>query len=243
MDEKDRLQQLYPELADGTTIRELFNAALLQIGSGLVDADESRRFFASSYARFAVRPRSSQIFIAAEKREFIADYWDHGVHLANGPCSDLMAVSYSVDQWVSGRASIRSLAQAHPFVKLLDGALEHEDGTRTAYMWRYHVQHGASMHPDIPLLAQVAALNSKLGVLFPYISIGTLCLSRCTGYPFTNGAPSFLALGQQRFRVTGLNGERLGEGSAEVVVELAAAAIPDDWGPARKGTADDGNEA
>jgi hypothetical protein len=43
--------------------------------------------------------------------------------------------------------------------------------------------------------------------------------------------------------VTGLNGELLGEGSAEVVVELAAAAIPDDWGPARKGTADDGNEA
>ncbi|MFI5744807.1 MULTISPECIES: DUF6193 family natural product biosynthesis protein [unclassified Streptomyces] len=97
-----------------------------------------------------------------------------------------------------------------------------------------------------PTLSQAAYANQKLRSLFPLISHGSLQFSRCTRYPWSRDVPSLFRRRDGRYSVirmweTGESGLReVGVAdTASEAVALLAATLPEDWGPATEGTADD----
>ncbi|WP_051859891.1 DUF6193 family natural product biosynthesis protein [Streptomyces anulatus] len=97
-----------------------------------------------------------------------------------------------------------------------------------------------------PTLSRAAYANPKLRSLFPLISHGSLQFSRCTRYPWSRDVPSLFRRRDGRFSVirmweTGESGLReVGVAdTASQAVALLSATLPEDWGPAIDGTADD----
>ncbi|WP_306339418.1 DUF6193 family natural product biosynthesis protein [Streptomyces sp. AS13] len=97
-----------------------------------------------------------------------------------------------------------------------------------------------------PNLSRAAHADPKLRSLFPLISHGSLQFSRCTRYPWSRDVPSLFRRRDGRFSVirlweTGESGLReVGVAdTASEAVALLSANLPDDWGPAIEGTADD----
>ncbi len=97
-----------------------------------------------------------------------------------------------------------------------------------------------------PALSRAAHVNPKLHSLFPLISHGSLQFSRCTRPPWSWDVPSLFRRRDGRLSVirlweTGESGRRyVGVAdTAPEAVALLSAALPEDWGPAVEGTADD----
>ncbi|WP_079173617.1 DUF6193 family natural product biosynthesis protein [Streptomyces monashensis] len=94
-------------------------------------------------------------------------------------------------------------------------------------------------------LVEAAYANLALRSLFPMVSHGSLQFSRCTRFPWSQDLPSIFPLDGERFRVLrlhepqGSGRERIGGAfTAEEAVEIAAAHLPDGWGPAVDGEPD-----
>ncbi|MFE5596125.1 DUF6193 family natural product biosynthesis protein [Streptomyces sp. NPDC056549] len=93
-------------------------------------------------------------------------------------------------------------------------------------------------------LVEAAYANPALRSLFPMVSHGSLQFSRCTRFPWSQDLPSIFPEGE-RFCVLRLH-ERQGSGreriggafTAEEAVEIAAAHLPNGWGPAVDGKPD-----
>ncbi|MGW7095763.1 DUF6193 family natural product biosynthesis protein [Streptomyces sp. NPDC054874] len=97
-----------------------------------------------------------------------------------------------------------------------------------------------------PNFSRAAYAHPKLRSLFPLISHGSLQFSRCTRYPWSRDVPSLFRRRDGRFSVirlweTGESGLReVGVAdTAPEAVTLLSAILPEDWGPAIEGTADD----
>ena len=240
----DKTTKRYPEVAEAGSLKEAILQQFSAVGSPLAATAPTREEFPVAYARVEQGPRFSQIYLAAEERLFMPDYWDNGVCLAHGKSPDFSAIVTSVEQWVSGSAkSISELAKVFSFVALNDGAGAHEDGTETEAQWHGYLEgHRVSeLHPDLPELVEAVSKQPKLRRLFPYTSMATFHFSRCTGYPFTRDTPWFQPIGDRRFRVLGALGRGqpgLGEGTAQEVAQIAADELPDDIPEAWVGTAE-----
>ncbi|MFJ5046989.1 DUF6193 family natural product biosynthesis protein [Streptomyces sp. NPDC088719] len=97
-----------------------------------------------------------------------------------------------------------------------------------------------------PRLSQAAYAHPRLRSLFPLISHGSLQFSRCTRYPWSRDVPSLFRRSDGSFSVIRLwetGGSGLREAgvadTASQAVALLSATLPEDWGPAIEGTADD----
>lgn len=243
---KEGTARFYPEVMSAGSLGDAILRRFDEMGSSLEVTSLDRNRFPLAYARVAREPRSSQIYLAAEERLFLTDYWDNGVCLAQGSSPDFEAIVSSVDQWVGGRTTgILNLASEYSFISVDENAEAHENGTEVEVRWLQYLQGNrlAGLHPDLPELIRAAHGECKLRRLFPYTSLGNFHLSRCTGYPFTRDTPWFQPLGNRRFRVVGAAGygDEMNEGSAEYVVRIAADQLPDDILPAWVGTAGTGS--
>jgi hypothetical protein len=57
--------------------------------------------------------------------------------------------------------------------------------SRVAEAWGSLLARDLSDYPgDLSTLVEVASRNGKLRSMFPFLSVGRLCLSRCTDYPY-----------------------------------------------------------
>ncbi|CAH9416013.1 DUF6193 family natural product biosynthesis protein [Streptomyces globisporus] len=97
-----------------------------------------------------------------------------------------------------------------------------------------------------PALSRAAHANPKLRSLFPLISHGSLQFSRCTQPPWSRDVPSLFRRRDGRFSVlrlweTGESGLREAgvADNAPEAVALLSATLPEHWGPAVEGTAQD----
>ncbi|MFE3375389.1 DUF6193 family natural product biosynthesis protein [Streptomyces anulatus] len=97
-----------------------------------------------------------------------------------------------------------------------------------------------------PNLSRAAHAHPRLRSLFPLISHGSLQFSRCTRYPWSRDVPSLFSRRDGSFSIirlweTGESGLReVGVAdTASEAVALLSATLPEDWGPAIEGTADD----
>ena len=225
----------YPDLEARGGLPDAVQSALLEIGSGLtVSRDEE---FGPSYARVQSGARFSQVYIAAEERLFLFEFWAHGVVLASGQTPRLTQMASAIDMWVTSGCSASHLAGAFKFVAVKPGAEAYERGDEVEERWQSYLRDTG--HRNLVPLVAAASHRPELRELFPYTSMGSLQFSRCTGYPFTRDTPYVLTFGDDSYQVFNASGVLLGRGNAEEAVALVVANLPSPCGPAVRGTADD----
>ncbi|MBG9378413.1 hypothetical protein I5907_19400 [Panacibacter sp. DH6] len=210
-----------------------------------------------TYARIENGQKFSQVYIGAEEKLYLPDFWRDGVCLAHGQTKSITELVQMLDFWLCNDITTKELNNKFSFVTPNNEANAFDENKEVEYTWNYILQDNsrAEIHDFIKL----AIKDEVLSKLFPFTSLYTLCFSRCTGYPydsddlpnvtpkqFENFAPtknqsSFTQQDteklERQFVVTKNKDEYLGIGNAETALKIVKENLPDNVEPARKGTA------
>jgi hypothetical protein len=253
---------LYPDVASAGSLAAAFRQALGELPSVLeVDADEPLLPF--PYARVARGPRFSQVYVAANERLFLVDFWSEGVAYGKAACSSLTQATDAIHRWIAEGATLAAMeARVNNFEPTTMGRA-HEAGRAVEHQWDSLLKRwkeddrrtGTSAQSPTALI-EAARMRPELRQLFPFTSLAALCFSRTTGYPFTDDCPHAVPIGHGRFRahsprhriVQRRSGgidyreaiyDVIGEGTVEEVVKMLVDNLPPNCGPAVGGTAED----
>jgi len=192
-------------------------------------------------ARVGMNCRFSQVGNAVEERLFLCDFWDQGVMLALARTPDLLQVARSIHAWVQEKANTSQLRESFPFATCEPIAESFEKDMEVEWKWE-SLEESARTHRDMATLLPLiltARRTKKVRRLFPFTSLSNLCLSRCTGYPYSGDCPYAAPTGDSQYKVFDTLGKVIGRGDAESAVQLLVDHLPPNCGPATKGTADD----
>lgn len=247
----------FPEIEKAGGLIFALNIAFTKIGSTLrVSNNYDPKFFPGTYARIEKNNKFSQIYIAAEEKLYLPDFWRDGVCLGHGKTDNIELLAKCIDLWLTTAVSTKQLSDKFNFVVPDKDAAIFDEGKEVEHKWQsiLHDPHKKEIKSFVKL-----AINDKvLSRLFPFTSLYTLCFSRCTGFPYdTINLPSvtpkqfenFISSKHIDFKqqetnqlegqfVVTLNKEKfLGIGSAEEALKIVKANLPDNVQPARKGTA------
>lgn len=102
----------------------------------------------------------------------------------------------------------------------------------------------ASRYPALIPFYNAASRHAKIMALFPFLSMGRLCFSRCTRFPYfvdflvCATRDGYFSLEQSNGTGDWVYTSNHGEGDANAVAEYLDATIPDDYGAAIEGSAD-----
>jgi hypothetical protein len=179
------------------------------------------------------------VFTAAEARLFDYDFWDRGVMLATASTPDLLQVARSIHAWVQEKANTSHMRESFSFVSLEPIAEPFEKGLEGDWKWERVEDTSRSYMQELLPLVVAARKRKELRQLFPFTSHVRLCLSRCTGYPFSGDCPYAVPTKDGQHQVFDASGKLVGSGDAESAVQLFIDHLPPNCGPATKGTADD----
>lgn len=251
---------MYPELEKAGGLSYALDLEFAKINSSLkvaIDDDLDKIPFA--YARVENGNKFSQVYIAAEERLYLPDFWRDGVCLAHANTDSISDLAKVVDFWLNQNASTQELAERYSFVELNDKAKAFDENKEVEYTWNFLTQDDSLRLNEF---VELASRDEVLNKLFPFTSLYTLCFSRCTGYPYdTDNLPNvtpkqFEQFATQEYRkadtevlnrqtleslfvVTRNKNEYLGEGNAVETLRIVKDNLPDNIKPAVKGTADD----
>jgi hypothetical protein len=228
---------LYPDLIAFGGLANALQSALREIGSALNVSELDKGINFVVYASVESRSRFSQVYIAAEERLFLFDFWARGVMLAQGQTPHLAEMARAIDKWVASDCSTGDLAAAFRFVAVEPEAAAYERGEEVEERWRCYIRE--IRFPELVPFVAAASRRPELRQLFPYTSLNTFCFSRCTGYPFTRDTPFVQPVKEGQYEVVSASDVVLGRGNAEEAAELVVANLPSGCGPAVPGTADD----
>lgn len=237
MDVAKETSDLYPDVIAAGGLSNALQSALEKIGSTLVVKELDKRYNFVAYARVEGRACFSQVYIAADERCFLFDFWKKGVCLAHGRTPDLGVMSQAIDRWISGNVGTANLIAAFPFVKAEDAAPAFESENEVEHRWQSYLK--GNTHPVLLELVKYAATRPELRMLFPYTSMYTLCFSRCTGYPYSGDLPHIEPVEDGKYQVSDRSLRVLGIGNIEEVVSIMIENLPAGCGPAVPGTAED----
>jgi len=109
----DEIRQLYPDLTAAGGLGALLQLHLRSPGS-LLSVSQPIEFIV--YARIESGQRSSQVYIAANVRLFLFDFWSKGVILAHGATPDIAEVAHAINRWVGSNCATSVLASNYGFV-------------------------------------------------------------------------------------------------------------------------------
>jgi hypothetical protein len=187
--------------------------------------------------------RSAGLTIAAEKRLFMADFWDKGVKMGSALTLSMDKAAEVIDAFLAEGLLVAQLHDRFPFFTPGEQAQAHESGAaeEVAWQWKMMRDHIADCLPELLPLADLILTCPPLNQLFPYISLEALCFSRCTGQLFSSDCPAVTALGPGDFEVRSNRGVPLGRGDAATALHLLTRNLPPHCGPAVQGTANDLN--
>jgi hypothetical protein len=232
-----RKQPMYPEIQASGSLAAALQDALRSLGSTL-STDSQVSALPVSYARVEAGPRFVQLYVAAEERLFLTEFWAQGVALASGNCPDLIETASAIDCWVSSECMLtKAIHEKFSWVTPKAKADAFESGNEVEWKWQQMLSN-TSHSEELRLAVLRASENPRLRMLFPYTSLFTLCFSRCTGYPFTQDVPCITPTGPGQFSVTHMNEEPIGKGDIGTCIDLVVAHLPPDCGAARRGTAE-----
>jgi hypothetical protein len=226
---------LYPDLAavGGLAAALRFALQAMKSPSEVTALPKEHRFVA--YARVERGVRASQVYIAADERLFLNDFWRDGVNFGNGCTPQLAETARSIHEWIANECSIERLISAFDFVKLSDAAWSYDRGTEVEDRWRLYLDHVG--FPELAAIVAEAATRPELRQLFPYTSLNRSCFGRCTGYPFTRDTPHVEPAAGGVYNVLGPDGRLLGHGDAKAAADILVANLPSHCGSAVRGTA------
>jgi hypothetical protein len=235
---------LYPDLAAAGGLGNALNTALHAIGSSL-RTQEDGHLQPIVYARVDDGERSCQVMVASSQRAFSVDFWSQGVQYAHGWNPNLKDVASAIALFVTRRSDMNGLMAAFPSLTPKAGYI-HERGA-AAYVdnawskllgWLTNEQSGSSMRRLLPVAIE-ASRNHQLRGLLPYTSLGRLCFSRTTGYPFDSVSHVIVPVYETEgsYAVTDESSGPIATGlTARQAVDMTAKHVGDS--PARHGTAE-----
>jgi hypothetical protein len=254
---------MYPELEKIGGLANALNNEFENIKSSLrVSIEKDKIKMPFTYVRVEHGSKFSQIYIAANEKLYLPDFWRDGVCLANGQTKSIVELAKVIDYWLSQNVSTKLLSEKFEFVSSSEGANAFDEGNEVQYKWNNMLLVENSF-PELMDFINLASKDEILSKLFPFTSLYTLCFSRCTGYPFsTENIPNvtpkqhqftlpknkdfqnkqetsqLLHTDKYLYIVTNNKSEYLGEGNAEEALKLVKENLPNNIGPAIKGTAD-----
>ena len=248
------IRKLYPDLlaAGGLTVG--LEQALIESGSSLhvrtLEEElntEQKKIMKGfpAYACVEQDERFSQVYIGAERRMFLYDFWQRGVMLANAATPELQEVANSLHRWMVKLVTTRELAAEFPFVKPVESAEAFESGSEVDYRWNSFEDWIPKTFPELIPFFEVAKHTPELRQLFPFTSLNRMCFSRCTGYPYTNDCPAVIPKTGAGFRdiipdqyEVRLHSKLLGSGNGRQAAEIVVQHLPLNCGPAVAGTSE-----
>lgn len=250
---------MYPELEQVGGLQNAINIEFEKLNSNLRVTNESELDkFPLTFALVENGKKFSQVYIGAEEKLYLPDFWRDGVCLANGQTKNISDLAHALDYWFRNDITTRELADKFSFVVPNDKSFAFDKNKEVEYTWNLILQNESKT--ELHDFVKLAIKDDILHRLFPFTSLYTLCFSRCTGYPFDtanlpnvtpkqfeNFAPIIkgktFALEyrndvEAQFVVTKNKNEYLGEGNAEEALRIVKTNLPDNIQPARKGTAE-----
>jgi hypothetical protein len=256
---KTAIQIMYPELEKVGGLQNAIDIEFEKLKSDLrVSRDSDLDKIPLTFALIKNGQKFSQVYIGAEEKLYLPDFWKEGVCLAHGQTKNISELVKVLDCWLCNDITTRELADKFSFVSPNDKAFAFDDNKEVEYTWNLILQDQS--RAELNDFVKLAIKDETLNKLFPFTSLYTLCFSRCTGYPydthdlpnitpklFENFAPikgekSTTAHGRDKletqFVVTKNKSQYLGEGNAKEALRIVKANLPDNVHPARKGTAD-----
>jgi len=231
---------LCPELRQGGSLAAAVQAALEVILSTLPVHDP----LGHGYARVEDNHRHCQVMVALEHRQFSVEFWDRGVVYGHLWCADLATVARAIQAFVERRCTSEDLARFWPESTIEAQARAHELGELVDYAWTEYLRRDVdSTTPEhLRELFMAAATRPRLRRLMPFLSMGRLCFSSRTGWPYTSECPMIrvLASGECQVFPSWLGEQRVPIFSGSVAEAVAAAedALPPSVTGARDGTAE-----
>jgi hypothetical protein len=251
---------MYPELEKAGGLSKALDIEFAKANSSLrvsVDKDLDKIPFA--YARVEKGNKLSQVYIAAESKLYLPDFWRDGVCLAHAKTDNILDLVKVINLWLTQDVSTGELVERFKFVEPNDKARAFDENKEVEYTWNYLLQNESKT--DLHDFIKLAINDEVLNKLFPFTSLYTLCFSRCTGYPFdTDNLPSVTPKLYENFAtqesndsdkhvgirqgtgslyvVTKNMNKYLGEGNALDALKIVRDNLPDNVKPATKGTAD-----
>jgi len=250
---------MYPELEKVGGLQIAINNELEKLNSILRVSDEPElKKIPLTYARIENGQRFSQVYIGAEEKLYLPDFWKEGVCLAHGQTQNITELGQVLDYWLCNNITTNELAEKFNFVVPNDKAIAFDQNKEVEYTWNAILQDKS--REELHDFVKLAIKDDVLSKLFPFTSLYTLCFSKCTGYPYdTDNLPNvtpkqfenFAPIMGREFKqqdtnqlgiqfVVAMNKDKyLGSGNAEEALKIVKENMPDNVKPARKGTADD----
>ncbi|MCP9764194.1 hypothetical protein EGI31_14675 [Lacihabitans soyangensis] len=250
---------MYPELEKVGGLQNAIDFEFVKFNSNLRVLRESNLDeFPLNFSLIKNGKKFSQVYIGAEEKLYLPDFWKDGVCLANGHTKNISELIQVIDYWLCNEVTTRELADKFSFVSPNEKAFAFDDNKEVEYTWNLILQD--KFNTELIEFVKIAIKDEVLSKLFPFTSLYTLCFSRCTGYPYdTEDLPNvtpkqfenFVPIKEKKsieeqdrnkfetlFVVTKNRNEYLGEGNAEEALKIVKANLLDNVQPARKGTAD-----
>jgi hypothetical protein len=236
---KGKKSGMYVEIEKVGSLDKALDLELAKINSAFrVKVDEDLKAkFPIVYARVENENKFSQIYIAAERKLYLPDFWRDGVCLANGSTPDINQLAMVIDYWLGNNITTKALYQKFPFVTPDDKAHAFDIGREVEYSWHQTLNHPPTDH--LKEAISLAMDDEVLSKLFPFTSLNRLCFSKCTGYPYTNDIATINPVDKGYFEVRLPNNQLLGSGTAAEALKILKDSLPANIGPAVKGTAED----
>jgi len=231
---------MYIEIEKHGSINEALNKEFVRIGSPLrVELDENLLKPPMSWAIIKNENKYSQVHLAKEEESYLPDFWRNGVCLANGQTSDFKELVGVINYWLLEDVSTNELANKYKFVSTEEKAEAFDEKREVEYTWNRYLNDKSEN--DLRDFLMVAMNDKIVGKLFPYKSLSKLCLSRCTGYPYTSDTPFVNPSRKKKgvFEVWSNEHEKIGEGSALEALDIIKGCLPANIQPAISGTGDD----
>lgn len=233
---------MYPELDVAGGLGNALNAEFIKLDSCLkILSNKSLDKIPFPHSVVEKGNKFSQIYLAANEKLYLPDFWKEGVCLAQGRTNKLTDLAKALDFWLCKDVTTAELSAAFAFVNPNHLAVAFDEDREIAYTWAC-IQADES-RADLKAFVDLAIRDVVLNKLFPFTSLFTLCFSRCTGYPYTYDTPTVTPLGRSvfgryRYEVRLPGNKTAGRGSAAEALALVKANLPLGIKPAVKGTAE-----
>lgn len=232
------IENLYPEIANAGSLAKALDKQFETIKSSLrctIDHNRDRPPF--SYARVENNKRVSQVYLAADEKLYLSDFWRDGVCLAYGQTSSIDKLTEILNYWLSSDATTELLQDKFKFIKVSEKAKAFDDNNEVEYTWNSILND--SSRTEIRSFVELAIIDNVLSKLFPFTSLMRLCFSRCTGYPYTFDTPMVIPVSENIYEVRLSNNDIVGIGTATDALKMVKENLPLDIQPAIVGTAKD----
>ncbi|MFM7855452.1 MAG: DUF6193 family natural product biosynthesis protein, partial [Flammeovirgaceae bacterium] len=174
---------MYPELEKAGRLSKALDIEFAKANSSLrvsVSKDLDKIPFA--YASVEKGNKFCQVYIAAESKFYLPDFWRDGVCLAHAKTDNIFDLVKVINLWLTQDVSTSELVERFRFVEPNDKARAFDENKEVEYTWNYLLQNESKT--DLHDFIKLAINDEVLNKLFPFTSLDTLCFSRCTGYPF-----------------------------------------------------------